>query len=395
MLSKWCQVTTCAGILDLYEARNRKIHFTFWAIVLIIMVLCCAWFTYKAIAEYFLRPVVTNVATVRSESMDLPEILLCYNGGLNVSEFKESNISDNFIHVFSASFYDFNFEMWNVNEMTAELYHNMNKHNIGIKDFAEKHGFKCEDMLMTFTNSDNSVTTCDEASLMITQHGNCFKFKSKSSQNFPGVLNGAYLRLKEPKNAFVHFYPEDSINLDLNHEFTVTLEKNLGPYHSLRSIVVPVDAKTVITLNTKLYTREGEGKYCQTNENIYNSNSCFLNCWLEEIQHRFDCVPLNMAGNYSNYNICNPFEYHWSRINNTKVDFCSQQNCLPLCEEWIFEATVTHSSYSSLGLNKSTTEVLIGYNTMQYTKVFSFLHCSDKCVANIFISDRRSVTFHL
>lgn len=104
MFGNYCEHACLDGMQDLYESRNHKPKFIFWAIVMGTMLSASAWFTYRTIVGYLNTSTVTSVSTIRSSKMEMPEVLICYNGGLNVSAMEEENLTENLIKSFHYNF---------------------------------------------------------------------------------------------------------------------------------------------------------------------------------------------------------------------------------------------------------------------------------------------------
>lgn len=369
MFQKWCEMTTCNGIIDLYEAKGSRLRTGFWSVVMVTMFFCSIWFTYRTALGYIQTSTVTNVETETKSSLELPEVLITYNGGLNVSAMKEANFSDRFIHTFSNSFNIYAHAVQNRTSLKHELKLFMDKHNYSYVDVAKKFGYNCEDLVHSITEPDASVSICESKEDFLTDRGNSYIFRSKSFQWYPGLWGGWRFILKAPKNSYVKFYPDRSLALDMNEEFSITMEKSFGHFLSRRSFIIPLDSKVEITLNTKLYKRINGSRTCGAEHTT--SNSCFYYCWMEEFLRCLQCIPFIGYGDGGKYNqsqVCNPFDMNQDCLDSKNGQKCGEK-CLPLCDEWLYEPTIVYSSLASLSMNVSVSNVVIGYSTMQYTKV--------------------------
>lgn len=371
MFKKLSKSIAFDGIRDLYNSKGNPRHLFFWSLCISLMIGTSAWFTYRTVVEFVNSPTVTKVDTVNDVLMDMPEMIISYNGGINVSALREANFSETFIQKITSSFFVGNFQPFNNPTLSEELTSHLTKHKIGLGDFAKNIGYTCEDLVLIF-QSNNTERRCRNSELIFSERGNSYAFKNNSPQWYPGLLGGMQLVLKAPETSYVRMYPKNYtvLLMDMNDDFSITLEKTLGQYLSRRSYLIPTKTKVEITLNTKFYKRLSCNRPCSNSPDFYTSNTCFFNCWVSVIKMNLNCVPLSMSG-YITVNqseICNPFSDIKGFVSKQDIQNCND-NCVPLCNEWIYEATLAYSSIESLTKNQSVSIVSIGYNTMQYTKV--------------------------
>lgn len=103
MFKKWCNETYCDGIRELYQSRNQPGGFTFWILAMIIMVSGTGIFMARVIDTYKKSQVRTTYTNIQVSEMVMPEILLCFNGGLNGSAMRNANFSKGLILALSGA----------------------------------------------------------------------------------------------------------------------------------------------------------------------------------------------------------------------------------------------------------------------------------------------------
>lgn len=375
MLQKWCELTSCNGIIDAYEAKEDKIRFSFWVSVMIVMSVASVWFTYRTIKGYMDTPTVTNVATVPMNLMLLPEVIVCYNGGYNVSAMKTYNLSEHFIRLFHISLnlqtrpVDMNFTA-----AATELDKFLKFNNMTLTDFVKKFSYNCEE-IVTYSKRPNPTIAgqCNDVSPLITSLGNCYVFYNNKNQWYPGIWGGMALNLQVPNDSFIKHFPGDAFEANLQQAFSITFETTLINQQSKRSLLVPANTRAEITLHPIRYVRMGFPKSCINDDRMYTSNSCPWFCWQKELIDSGRCVPLDFidTSNESEFDACNPLQYPPSNFNYANVLNCTNQ-CPVKCDEWLYEPTVTYSNWDAIIPAGTRSSVGFGYNTLQYTEVCVF-----------------------
>lgn len=242
------------------------------------MFITSIFFTYKAIKIYIDSPLVTNLAIVPNVTMDFPELLICYNGGLNVSAFEKFNLSDNLIHVLSAATFS-NYDNKNaVEQARHELTDFMMNQNITIIDVYDKFGYQCDDMIQSVSvNFEDTNCSKRKAEKVISLRGPCYALKNLGSQWYPGGYGaGIQLKLKAPRSSYANYFPSESFEYHISNDYSITIEKFIGQEPSFRQILIPINSNVQITLNPKLYKRTPKLSQCDDSEGI--SSSCFSKC---------------------------------------------------------------------------------------------------------------------
>lgn len=376
MLKKWCNVTSCDGVIDLYEAKDNKIRFYFWIVVMTVMSSASVWFTYRTVKGYITTPVVTNVAMVPLSLMPLPEVMVCYNGGFNVSSMKAKNLSEDFIRTFQISF---NIQSrpagMNYSKSIKELDTYLKFNNMTLFNFIQKFSYLCED-LITYSRRPNPALgdRCNDVEQLVTSLGNCYVFYNNKHQWYPGIWGGMVLHLQIPNNSFVQYYPDDAFDANLQQAFSITLETSLIHQQSKRSLLVPANMRAEITLHPKHYVRSLGQSSCVSDDRMYTSNSCPWSCWKRQLMATAGCIPLEFSddSNRSKLDVCNPLKYPPLNFNLSHVLDCTLK-CSVKCDEWIYESTVTYSNWDSVTPNGRRSSVGFGYSTLQYTEVYMLL----------------------
>lgn len=371
MLGKYCETAYFDGIHELYRSRNNKAKFLFWISVMTLTLTAAIWFTYETCIGYMTSPIVSSVTTIRSPTMDLPEVLICYNGGLNVTAMKEENLSENLIHSLHLNLYGGRPDLESNDRRIAanlELGAYMSLMNFGIKEIVERFSYKRQDVVTVFKYGGNKTGACNVTETVLTPNGNCFSFVHNGQQNYPSLSGGLMFKLKLPGNSYAEVFLDETSELDLSKDFSFTLEKTLGGQQSFRWIVIAPYTRTEVVLWTKLYKRSLKG--CENDPLFYTSNTCFERCYIAIAIEVCNCVPnhdwINIPG--KNAVACNPLNFtcEMDPDKYKEIRKC-QKACKPMCSEWIFETSLSSSSPSYD--NTHPAYVKIAYNTMQYTQV--------------------------
>lgn len=129
-MRQWVEVTSLNGVSDLFKARNNKVEFTAWFIIMVGVTGLSSYSMFSTIQGLITSPTVTTITTVSNTTMEMPDILLCYTGGYNVNKIKDSMVmSQNFIKNFACSFSNELLEVTKNEELQFNEYlkeHNMN-----------------------------------------------------------------------------------------------------------------------------------------------------------------------------------------------------------------------------------------------------------------------------
>lgn len=372
MFAKWCQTAYCDGVRELYESRKSKSKFTFWSITIIIMIGFTAYFVGKVAINYIDSPTVTTISTMPFTEKDLPEILLCFNGGLNVSALLHENFSTDLIFTVSGLLPMGTLNLTDSARTKIELDTYLSKNQFDMMQFYEKFSYDCEDMVQFVHKAGtNEDIGCKNFTVMISSvYGRCLLYEDTGQQKSPGLNVGVRLRLKMPKDSFVERFPLEALKLDKTLSYAISIEDDFVT-QTERFILAPINMKTEISLNAKQFQRLPEGvTHCNLSSTDPHSNVCFGHCYADAVYETCGCVPAKYKDTMKDITvrklkICTPFEEYSCMAFENKSSMC-EKTCSPKCEEWIYDRDV---SYGSLTTKQPMASVWIGYNTMQYTQV--------------------------
>lgn len=147
ILKQFCQNAYCNGIKELYESRNRKWHLLFWVCTLTAMLGCSFYFVAKVVKQYISSPTVTRVTTYPSTQLEMPEVMLCFNGGFNVSAMLAENLSQDLIQILSGALTLGMATFQNVTAAKYELDSYLRVKNLTVDGLYEKFAYTCSDMI--------------------------------------------------------------------------------------------------------------------------------------------------------------------------------------------------------------------------------------------------------
>lgn len=366
MFSKWCENTSLNGALEWYQSRNSKASFTFWTIIMLSMIALSAYFTYKTVEDFYHQPTTTNSRSEQSTVMQLPEILICYNGGMNVEALMNAGFQFDFIKMLTAVMMENGEIDWDDTQSVDEVlkkYLEVNKMNM--RDFLRNFSYSCSDIIV---QKPSFATTCNNVtSLYSTLFGRCALFRENDSQLYPGISGGKKFRLKFPSNSFYAFLPNLAIDYDMNNGFYFSFDKHFK-WITRRWSLVPANVKAELVLTTQRHIRLPSYKPCDDDKNIYSSNTCFHRCYAEAFYNSCRCQLLeyldSSPGDTNVTQVCRPsqcvnYDYTLARP--------CQKRCHPKCDDWVYESSATYSFLEPKKLgNQSESIVWVGYNTMEY-----------------------------
>lgn len=377
MLRQWCEVTSCNGIIDLYESTNSKWKFAFWSTTMSVLLCAAVWFTYQTAMGYIETPTVTNIRTVTKSGIELPDIAICYNGGLNVSAMRMENLSDLLITSFSISLTNDEWSSDNVVQAKKELINYLTEKQIGVKEMLMNFSYKCEDVVLFFKNFTNAIP-CTKVKTVMSDRGKCYMFQNVGEQLVPGKVGGVVINLARPNNSFYEMYPKLATEMNIIGDFSVSMEKTIKNQISHRSYIIPINVTAKITLNPKHYIRCASEQQCNDSENFHSSDHCFFSCYIQATKQLRNCVP---PGYWDEDAVdpdtaaCHPFTTSdvYEKREERPHQAC-QKNCLPKCDEWVYESTISYSFLDSTFVNRPKSYVLIAYNTLQYIEVYTLMN---------------------
>lgn len=375
MFTKWCKNAYCDGIRELYESKNKPKQFAFWLLTMILMVTGSAYFIAHIIIKYREKPTVTMFSTIPSTNLEMPQFLLCYNGGLNASALKLNLFSDNLILILSGTSAMSGMNESSVLSAKNELEKYLQKNNLDIIEFYQKFSFTCQDMVDIVYPAGNSINFTNIACVNMTvlpspDYGSCLLYNQSGFQHWPGVRGGVRFYLKSIKDSLVSMYPDLAMKSDRSSDFVVSIEKNFF-IPTYRSYLVPMNMKTELALNTKNYVRLPDATPSCNTASSHNSNDCFNRCYVQQTLDNCGCIPFRYYNRFEDKNrtICTNFdEYFCEKLNYSKTFKC-QSICKASCDEWIFDATAFYAPIIPVASEEFSTSLWIGYHSMHFTRV--------------------------
>lgn len=335
-----------------------------------VMLGASVWFTYQTANGYVETPTVTNIRTVTQSEVDFPDVLICYNGGLNVSAMKNEKFSDHLITAFSTSLLSNERRVDNTTIAEKELADYLTEKGIGIKELLINFSYKCEDIVAKF-KSIWRVIPCTMAKAVMSERGKGYVYQNVGEQFFPGKIGGISIDLVRPQNSFYEMYPRIATEANMLGDFSIALEKSIEYQASHRSFFVPINVTAKITLNPKHYIRMASENQCNGSEKFTSSDTCFFSCFIEAAQKFCHCVPAAYWDETvvdPGTAVCHPLTDPCIERMGRPHDIC-QRYCLPKCDEWIYESTISYSFFDNNFVDIPKSVVSIAYNTLQYIEV--------------------------
>lgn len=381
MFAKWCQSTSCHGIGNLYEARTNKPFFLFWAIVTTSMICLCIFFSYATIKGYIESPYVTNIATISNTTLAFPEIMVCYNGGYNVTALKEANFSEDFIYALMTDAISApNIRNISITDSEIEFLSYKNHQNISNRQFYTRFQFQCTDIIIS---SDETDLSCEHAETISNNDGACFALTNNGYQYRLAV--GIYLELSSPNTSYASIYGNENneiknIKGPVTRDFLVQIEKTLDVSPVGRFYRIPINNRVDMIMYPKLYKKTYSTDRCEPNATRYpTSNSCYSRCDAELARGGCGCTLIQYDKlNVSNdMDVCPPFVVcdflleDLKKVFYDKKEKCSAK-CLQKCDTWKYDPVLTFSPIDER-VFKNRSHIHILYDNLQYQKVCSEL----------------------
>lgn len=373
MIEKWLKESYCDGFREIYETRNEPAKFLFWSVTMMVMMAGTGYFIYGVVINYQKSPTATTYSTIPMTEMALPEILICYNGGLNGTSLMEANISKDLILALSGSF---TLGMLNsnvVDKAQNELDNFLIRDKIDIIKFYHKFGYDCEDIVdivypAAKARELDNLACRNLSHIYSAYYSKCYLHVDNGIQHWPGINGGMRMYLKSPQDSVSVLYPDVALRSDRSQSFAVFIQKTFFILTE-KQVLVPMNMKTEISLSTKRYIRLPESKTSCSSTMTASSDDCFNRCYGDVFYRYCGCYP------FRSYNpevdrlkkICNVFEEQSCRTYEPQANFDCQAGCIPMCDEYVYDMTISYASVGTSSL--SVASLWIGYDTMQITKV--------------------------
>lgn len=372
MFSKWVEVTSLNGGIDWYQSRDKKSHFTFWTVVMMTMIACSIVFTYRTIQDYVNQPTITTTTNVQNASLEIPEVLICFNGGLNMKKMRDKGFSEEFIINFIGNMRTETGNVSLLEILHKELMEFLQKHDMNMRDFYGIFSYACQDILIK-TNLESFIGKkyCqDVTNLYSNTFGKCQLFEKNVPQNYPGIDGGFALDLKVPPDSFYEYYPFLAAEKSYSNSFSISLDQHFR-WITRRWLLAPSNMRTEITLRTSRYLRLASSNPCDSAENTYSSNTCFHRCYAEAYYKYCNCSLLEYLDSPDEHNyphICTSVEPNCTAYDMEWAQPCNTQ-CRRKCKEWVYDSSVSYGALEQKSINSSVAYVSVGYNTMSYMQV--------------------------
>lgn len=374
MIEKWCKNTSLNGIIDLYESKDKKGHFIFWICVMVLMLSLTGFLIATNIMNFISSPTMTKVDTVFEKDLQIPEILLCYQGGLNVAKMKSFNLSDKLISVLQGGYFS---DVPDVEEpsIEKEFTNFLEFQNISVKGFYEIiSSHDCSDIIINRRIPGHIVSdaNCLDVSIFLGEDTHsCLHLKNNGYQVSSNPIKGGLrMELSSPKGAKT----ENRDYLDFTNSFTMALDR---AFHVQGDVYteIPLGYRFTIFLSLTKYTRlrqkcfqKGSVKlqtgFCHKSS-FYNPVMTSCNCTLPTVRND----PLEPFPD----NICSVFQFRkvcsdkWSQVRFDGLQI--SRKCQMLCEELEFGTSLSFVPLEAKNISK----IIIGYSHMQYTNVSTIM----------------------
>lgn len=186
--NQWCQVTTCAGVIDWHLSKSVTSKFL-WSFLLIFGLGITIWQTFLIIKDFTVGdPYQTIVTAVTGKSLDFPNITIC-----NFNRLDRTKIGDVDSDVLSYAFLptlsnyynrQYNYTNENIQILEAKWRKVKKKLNVtNLRQLFQEFGYSCKELFIKCQyQTAYTFDCCSFAQELITGSGRCWKLISSSVQ---------------------------------------------------------------------------------------------------------------------------------------------------------------------------------------------------------------------
>lgn len=296
----------------------------------------------------------------------MPEVAVCFNGGMNASAMMQANFSDELILRLS------DMKTSSRNEsVIQELESYLFKNDLKMPELISKFGYTCEDMLSSKVQAGDlnliDVGCQNVIHFPSSVYGTCMLFKNNGYQYWPDMDGGVRFHLTVPPLSVSEVKPDLIDETDRTIAFMMTVVERFD-FSMAKSRFISPNMKTEIILSPVHYVRLLDGGNCESDAIYLSSNDCFQKCYSQTVFESCGCIPLKYYDSLHDFDkpTCNLYELTCSNYSDSKTVRC-ENYCKPLCDEWVYDMVMSISPLT--GIKKSKAVVWIGFAQMQYTKV--------------------------
>lgn len=191
--TEFCEVSTCMGIVDLYNAKTVASKL-FWAVMLTVSLGVTIWQTQGVISQFFneSRYKTTVSKQMIDGGVEYPNLTVCNYNRAKQSLINETNLDTKIlIYLFQLFPVNYNFPLfvtpnWNITEYENEWIKFKKKTRIhDPKDVFRFYSYNSTETI-TMVTSENGVPLALKYEEVWTVHGLCWKLMPRKKQLFPG-----------------------------------------------------------------------------------------------------------------------------------------------------------------------------------------------------------------
>lgn len=364
---------SCDGIRELYETKQEPLKFMFWVVTMSVMMSGTGYFAFRIVTRYNVAPTTTTYSTVPKTPLSIPKIVVCFNGGLNGTALTEANFSKDLMLALSGALTLGTMEISSMNKSKREFDNFLTFNKIDILQFYQRFGYDCEDIVeivyLAGVGRQFDNVACKNVSRLLSPfYGVCFLYINNGFQTRPGLMEGIRMYLKSPPDSLASLYPNIALRADRSQSFVIMIDSNFFILPE-KTFLVPISVKTEISLDIKHFIRLPESNSSCIKQEFFSSDNCFNRCFGDVFYEFCGCYPFRYYNSEVDKlkKICNVFEEQSCPTYNPKLNFDCQQYCIPICDEWIYDVTITYAP--SATESQQSASLWIGYESMQITKV--------------------------
>lgn len=373
MIERWCRNTTLGGINDLYEFKGKKGHLTFWIIVLIVMFGLTVLLMVTNIMSYINSPTITKIETIIEKDLEMPEILLCYEGGLNVAKLKSFNLSDELISILQAGYHS-SIDEKEFLSMEMEFVDFLELHKISVKEFYEQiSSYDCPDIIIDRQRAGDIAkndSKCFNVSVFIGEDTYpCLHLKDNGYQKISNPVKGGFqISISSPRGAQTG---NREYSNDFTNSFTMALDKSFHVQGDI-NIEIPLGYKFTILLSLTKFTRLHNQCFANPSAkfqsgschkySLYNNTLAYCNCTIPGIKNpALETFPSNICSVFQFQKVCSD---KWTQVISDAIQN-TRETCITLCTEFAYSTSLSFLPLQSKNISK----IFLGYSHMQYTSV--------------------------
>ncbi len=233
MWSKFCQTSSCHGVIHIEAAKSKKSKI-FWGLVVLAVSCGLVYVLYHTVYQFLKRPAITTTDIVSFKEMNMPDILICQEQSLRLDFLAQRNISHKLGNYIQKILYttkgpstnNYTDQEWL--ELEHEYWHAMKSFpKEDVRELFLNATPECSSLFIECAHRFQPKKCCEGVKVTVDpMHGNCFLFTNISAQIWPET--GLFLKLKhQPKE----YLPQPAFD-NIAEGVSVRIQAQYDPFNT-------------------------------------------------------------------------------------------------------------------------------------------------------------------